>query len=148
MHLNEGKIREWARNIDYDAEKMFNKFFNDDIQLLRVKMNLEQGHYKPIPTQFFKQNTRILADMDESRELTPWTLPELQGVFVASLNELRQKMTTTQIIIDENDINSLDFIAACANLRAYIFHIIRKSSLEIKRNIFKYLFPPFFFIKH
>ena len=41
--------REWAKEIDYDAEKLFTKFFNQDIQYLLSMDKLWQKRTPPKP---------------------------------------------------------------------------------------------------
>jgi ubiquitin-like 1-activating enzyme E1 B len=52
------------------------------------------------------------------------------------LKELRAETTGGQppvLTFDKDDVDTLDFVAATANLRAIIFHIDTKSKFDIKR---------------
>lgn len=71
-----------------------------------------------------------------SRDQKVWTLRECQSVFATSLHELQQEFSKLAVddhlVWDKDDKAAMDFVAACANVRAKIFHIPQKSRFEIK----------------
>lgn len=78
------------------------------------------------------------------REQKVWTVRECQSVFATSLVELEKEFSKLAIddhlIWDKDDKAAMDFVAACANIRAKIFNIPQKSRFEIKCRF------PFFYI--
>lgn len=65
-----------------------------------------------------------------------WNLRESTNVFAISVNELQKEYSSLAIddclVWDKDDKYAMDFVAACANIRARIFHIAQKSRFEIK----------------
>lgn len=65
-----------------------------------------------------------------------------------SLNRLAQRLKELQannppgqdspaLIFDKDDVDTLDFVTATANLRAAIFHLELKSKFDVKRESIK-----------
>lgn len=71
-----------------------------------------------------------------NREQKIWTPRECQSVFATSLSELQKEFSKLAIddhlVWDKDDKAAMDFVAACANVRAKIFNIPMKSRFEIK----------------
>lgn len=65
-----------------------------------------------------------------------WNLRECTNVFAVALNELQKEYSSLAIddhlVWDKDDKYAMDFVAACANVRAHIFHIGLKSRFEVK----------------
>lgn len=71
-----------------------------------------------------------------NREQKVWTIRECQSVFATSLAELEKEFAKVAVddhlVWDKDDKAAMDFVAACANIRAKIFNIPQKSRFEIK----------------
>lgn len=50
----------------------------------------------------------------------------------SNLKNLQEKSPNNHLVWDKDDQNSMDFVAACANIRAYIFGIPQKTRFDIK----------------
>lgn len=65
-----------------------------------------------------------------------WTLRECQSMFATSLSQLQKEFVKVaandHLVWDKDDKAAMNFVAACANVRAKIFHIPQKSRFEIK----------------
>jgi len=84
------------------------------------------------------------ANMDQKI----WSLEENVVVFADSLQRLGKRVQELHaealedgdkfiLSFDKDDVDTLDFVAAAANLRSYVFGIELKSKFDIKRT-----FPP------
>lgn len=75
-----------------------------------------------------------------NREQKVWTIRECQSVFATSLVELEKEFSKLAVddhlVWDKDDKAAMDFVAACANVRAKIFNIPQKSRFEIKCKIY------------
>ncbi|TDG52680.1 hypothetical protein AWZ03_000913 [Drosophila navojoa] len=131
--------RQWAKDCNYDAGKLFNKFFNEDINYLLRMSNLWKSRKAPVPVQW----DTLLIDGAGSKgpELARqthkiWTLEECAHVFANALKELSAAFLKLEgndtLVWDKDDQPAMDFVAACANVRSHIFDIERKSRFEIK----------------
>lgn len=82
------------------------------------------------------KSTDDLQLSGSSRDQKVWSLRECQNVFATSLNELQQEFRKLaeddNLVWDKDDKAAMDFVAACANVRAMIFNIPQKSRFEIK----------------
>lgn len=158
--------REWAQETKYDAEKIFNKLFNDDIKYLLSMSDLWKNRAPPTPQQYgaFDDagNTNESNLVGSARDQNVWTIRECQSVFATSLDDLQQEFSKMAVddhlVWDKDDKAAMDFVAACANVRAKIFNIPQKSRFEIKCelsiiNMIKFFnfygfFLGFFFCSH
>ncbi|XP_058985705.1 SUMO-activating enzyme subunit 2-like [Musca domestica] len=130
--------RQWAKDNHYDAQTLFNKFFYDDIKYLLSMSNLWKTRKPPTPIKWdsllLKQDE---TDQSYSRQYHKiWSLAECAAVFADCLKKLKlnlEKMDQGDSLVwDKDDQPAMDFVAACANIRGYIFEIGRKSRFEIK----------------
>ncbi|XP_067645461.1 SUMO-activating enzyme subunit 2 [Eurosta solidaginis] len=136
--------RQWAKDSEYDAATLFNKFFFDDIKYLLSMSNLWKERKAPTPLKWdnvlVQQNeakNEILAEKDYTRFYhSVWSLAECAAVFKDCLKKLSGQFLKLDdgeaLVWDKDDQPAMDFVAACANIRAYIFEIGRKSRFEIK----------------
>lgn len=133
--------RQWAKDSNYDAETLFNKFFYDDIKYLLSMSNLWKTRKPPTPIKW----DSVLLKQDESnidqafmrQYHKTWSLAECAGVFADCLKNLKANLEKLpegddSLVWDKDDQPAMDFVAACANVRGYIFEIARKSRFEIK----------------
>lgn len=138
--------RQWAQDSKYDPEKIFNKLFYDDIKYLLSMSDLWKKRTPPTPMKYgeFDEDTTAVntTQLDSlnlsgaNRDQKVWTLRECQSVFATSLAELQKEFEKLAIddnlVWDKDDKAAMDFVAACANVRAKIFNIPLKSRFEIK----------------
>uniref|UniRef100_A0A1A9VN27 SUMO-activating enzyme subunit n=1 Tax=Glossina austeni TaxID=7395 RepID=A0A1A9VN27_GLOAU len=132
--------RQWARDNNYDPETLFNKFFNDDIKYLLSMSNLWKTRKPPRPIQW--NNVLLRQDKANCENLFMrqyhkiWSLAECAAVFEDCLKNLRTNVENLMegdfLVWDKDDQPAMDFVTACANVRAYIFEIARKSRFEVK----------------
>uniref|UniRef100_A0A1A9ZX08 SUMO-activating enzyme subunit n=1 Tax=Glossina pallidipes TaxID=7398 RepID=A0A1A9ZX08_GLOPL len=132
--------RQWARDNNYDPETLFNKFFNDDIKYLLSMSNLWKTRKPPRPIQW--NNLLLRKDKANCKHQFMrqyhkiWSLAECAAVFEDCLKNLRTNVENLVegdfLVWDKDDQSAMDFVAACANVRAYIFEIARKTRFEVK----------------
>ncbi|XP_070506314.1 SUMO-activating enzyme subunit 2-B [Chironomus tepperi] len=134
--------KQWAKNCDFLPEKLFNKFFNDDINYLLSMSNLWKNRTPPKPMKFGEHDDVIteMGDVAPSagvvRDQKVWTVSECQQVFAESVNNLKEQVLKLKeddnLVWDKDDKDAMDFVTACANIRSTIFTIPRKSRFDIK----------------
>ncbi|XP_076264949.1 ubiquitin-like activating enzyme 2 [Rhynchophorus ferrugineus] len=131
--------KQWAQDIQYDAEKLFNKFFNDDIKYLLSMENLWKKRTPPKPLSW-EQAVKVVGAKDENDEtsvravdMEVWSISKCTKVFAESISQLRNDLEgKTFLVWDKDDKPAMDFVTACANVRANIFSIQQKSRFQIK----------------
>lgn len=132
------KTKDWARDVQYDPEKLFNKFFCDDIKYLLSMSDLWKKRTPPNPLQW-NEITNNSTDCDNggiTRDQKIWTITECAKYFSEAITSLKLsalKLSEGDFLVwDKDDRDAMDFVAACANIRANIFGIPQKSCFEIK----------------
>uniref|UniRef100_A0A182P488 SUMO-activating enzyme subunit n=1 Tax=Anopheles epiroticus TaxID=199890 RepID=A0A182P488_9DIPT len=131
--------RAWAKQCEYDAEKIFNKLFYDDINYLLTMGNLWKNRNPPKPAKWDKmqegEEDAIVED-SVARDQKVLSMGQTAKVFAESLKALKEAAgklgDDDHLVWDKDDKDAMDFVAACANIRAHIFGIPRKSRFEIK----------------
>jgi ubiquitin-like 1-activating enzyme E1 B len=134
--------KQWAQNSGYLPEKLFNKFFFDDINYLLSMSNLWKTRKAPTPIKFL-DNEGVFAELADVapqagviRDQKVWTTEECQKVFADSINNLKEQAAKLgnddHLVWDKDDQDAMDFVAACANIRSNIFSIPQKSRFDIK----------------
>lgn len=134
--------KQWALNSDYMPEKLFNKFFYDDINYLLSMSNLWKTRKPPTPMKFGEHLEIIteLADVSSTagvmRDQKIWTMAECRKVFADSLSNLKEAASSLKeddhLVWDKDDQDAMDFVSACANVRSIIYSIPPKSRFDIK----------------
>lgn len=136
--------RQWAKDSNYDPEKIFNKLFHDDIKYLLSMADLWKKRTPPTPMKYGVFDDAATAEnpsnesnlTGSNREQKVWTPRECQSVFATSLDDLQKEFSKLAVddhlVWDKDDKAAMDFVAACANVRAKIFHIPQRSRFEIK----------------
>lgn len=150
--------RGWAQSCDYDPEKLFNKLFHDDIEYLLSMSNLWKTRTPPKPVKFTDAQTAAAAAAEEQpgtsggdspanqnnsdstnaslRDQRVLSLAECADALGSSLRGLRDQFKALSegdhLVWDKDDRHGMDFVSACANIRANVFHIPQKSRFEIK----------------
>ncbi|XP_075160040.1 ubiquitin-like activating enzyme 2 [Haematobia irritans] len=130
--------RQWAKDNNYNAEALFNKFFFDDIKYLLSMSNLWKTRKPPTPIKWdsvlLKQDSNDTSFVRQYHKI--WSLAECAVVFSDCLKKLKVNLEKLEegdsLVWDKDDQPAMDFVAACANIRGYIFDIMRKSRFEVK----------------
>lgn len=128
---------------------LFDKVFNADIERLRSVEDMWKSRRPPEPLKYetlLAQASDALAIKDtvlgDGQKV--WSLEESLVVFNDSLERLSKRLlqlkTTKEpsapepiITFDKDDEDTLDFVAASANIRSTIFGIDRKSRFDTKQ---------------
>lgn len=130
--------RTWAQQCGYDAEKIFNKLFYDDINYLLSMSNLWKSRTPPNPAKWdaLEEDAEVAPSDTVLRDQQVLSLTESAKVFAESIAHLKEAFEKLaegdHLVWDKDDKHAMDFVAACANIRAQVFHIARKSRFEIK----------------
>lgn len=142
------KIRESVGS-DQFPELLFDKVFKADIERLRSMEEMWKSRQPPQPLEYkqvMEQATEAAASKDAILQdgQRVWTLEESLVVFNDSLSRLSKRMLELKqahngsgpapmIEFDKDDDDTLDFVAASANIRSTVFGIERKSRFDIKQ---------------
>jgi ubiquitin-like 1-activating enzyme E1 B len=141
------RIRESMGSEDF-PRLVFNKVFKEDIERLRSMEDMWKTRRKPVALDFetLSQEALGAGSVVASKDQIVWTLAENFAVFVDSLKRLSNRLEETRantdmgnstaiLTFDKDDVDTLDFVAASANLRSYIFGIETRSKFDIKRRL-------------
>lgn len=142
--MNRVSTQKWAEDIGYDPEKIYNKLFGDDIRYLLSMSDLWKKRIPPSPLAYGDFSSDVIspatADTGSLPDQKVWNLRECTKVFAASLDELQKEYSSLAIddhlVWDKDEKPHMDFVAACANIRARIFNIGQKSRFEMKCKLF------------
>ncbi|GKZ68637.1 hypothetical protein CBS147343_7441 [Aspergillus niger] len=130
---------------DEFAQKVFEKVFQEDIDRLRGMEDMWKTRDPPEPLDFRKlqEESSNIEPVVSCNDQKVWTLAEDFVVFKDSLDRLSKRLKTLQdttksdvkpiLVFDKDDVDTLDFVAATANLRATIFKIDPKSKFDTKQ---------------
>lgn len=138
-------IREKMDSPDF-AATIFGKVFAADIDRLRSMEDMWKSR-KPPEALNYSQIYKEAVTIDNSiakNDQKVWTLAENYVVFADSLQRLAKRMLESKasvkdgeavpiLAFDKDDEDTLDFVAASANLRSLIFGIDSKSKFDIKQ---------------
>ncbi|KAL2222241.1 putative ubiquitin-like activating enzyme [Thermoascus aurantiacus ATCC 26904] len=137
-------IRESMGSPDF-AKKVFDKVFKEDIERLRGMEDMWKTRRPPEPLNYetLEEQAASVDTTISCNDQKVWTLAEDFVVFKDSLGRLSKRLQTLQettkgeikpiLTFDKDDVDTLDFVAASANLRATIFGIEPKSKFDIKQ---------------
>ncbi|BDD62250.1 hypothetical protein MAP00_007226 [Monascus purpureus] len=138
------EIRQSMGTSDF-ASKVFNKVFKDDIERLRAMEDMWKTRKPPQPLSFdeLQEQSKPIESTVSSADQKVWSQAEDFVVFKDSLDRLSKRLKTLQdvsksdiqpiLVFDKDDVDTLDFVAASANLRATIFGIEPQSKFDIKQ---------------
>ncbi|RJE23987.1 Ubiquitin-activating enzyme [Aspergillus sclerotialis] len=127
------------------ARKVFEKVFKEDIERLRGMEDMWRTRKPPEPLDFDKlqEKASSIEAMVSCNDQKTWSLAEDLVVFKDSLDRLSKRLKTLQdtaksevkpiLLFDKDDVDTLDFVTATANLRASIFGIDPKSKFDTKQ---------------
>ncbi|CAG7951839.1 unnamed protein product [Penicillium olsonii] len=127
-------------------QKVFDKVFKADIERLRSMEDMWKTRKAPelLDSVQLQEQSASIDSTISKKDQSVWSLAENFAVFKDSFNRLSQRLKALQanttsdqpspiLTFDKDDEDTLDFVAATANLRAAIFHIELNSKFEIKR---------------
>ncbi|KAF1956337.1 hypothetical protein CC80DRAFT_413523 [Byssothecium circinans] len=139
------RIRESMGSEDF-PRLVFDKVFKEDIERLLGMEEMWKGKKKPTPLDYDTLAQEALGVGSEiaKKDQLEWTPAENFAVFLNSLRRLSDRMEETRatqatgnsppiLTFDKDDDDTLDFVAASANLRSIVFGIERKSKFDIKQ---------------
>lgn len=142
------KIRESVGTEQF-PEMLFDKVFHKDIVRLRTMKDMWKSREPPKPLDYkslMAQASEAIANKDAIIKdgQRVWGPEENLVVFNDSLDRLSKRMLKLieahnvdmpkpTISFDKDDEDTLDFVAASANLRSHIFGIESKSRFDIKQ---------------
>ncbi|KAI0181640.1 hypothetical protein GGR52DRAFT_525501 [Hypoxylon sp. FL1284] len=142
------KIRESVGTEQF-PQILFDKVFNTDVTRLRSMKDMWKSRNPPTPLEYKSlkdKATDMFASKDEVVKdgQRIWSLEENLVVFYDSLDRLSKRMLNLiaarsegmpppTISFDKDDDDTLDFVAASANLRSHVFGIEAKSRFDIKQ---------------
>ncbi|XP_028140866.1 SUMO-activating enzyme subunit 2 [Diabrotica virgifera virgifera] len=137
-NIQRTSTRSWAESNDYDPEQLFNKFFQTDIEYLLKMENLWKTRKPPVPLSW--QQALSLGGTAESdaesgtaANMQVWSISKCAKVFESTVSILKKDLSGKSFLVwDKDDQPGMDFVTACANVRAHIFSIPTKSRFEIK----------------
>ncbi|KAK2746969.1 E1 ubiquitin-activating protein uba2 [Myotisia sp. PD_48] len=140
------EIRDSMTSDDF-GEKVFIKVFQDDITRLQGMEDMWKSRKPPTPLSYDSLNDEA-KEIDASicnNDQKTWSVAENFRVFQDSIKRLKSRLLDLQqatrgtddsapiLSFDKDDVDTLDFVASGANLRASIFDIETKSKFEIKQ---------------
>lgn len=129
---------------------LFDKVFNSDIERLRSVEDMWKSRKAPEPLSYESVLERAKEQQDTNKagiladDQKVWSLEENLVVFNDSLERLSTRLLELKkastdgaadptIAFDKDDIDTLDFVVASANIRSTIFDIERKSRFDTKQ---------------
>jgi ubiquitin-like 1-activating enzyme E1 B len=128
--------------------RVFEKVFKEDIERLRSMEDMWKTRRPPQALDFDVLTKEALGRGEKiaQKDQVVWTAAENFAVFVDSLRRLSNRMEETRanadignapatLTFDKDDVDTLDFVAASANLRSIIFGIETRSKFDIKRKL-------------
>lgn len=130
--------RGWAVSHRYDAEKLFMKLFNDDIHYLLSMDKLWEKRRRPVPLEWDKLPDTDIIDDGEGliQDQRPWTITQCRDIFSGAVGNLHTRLEDQpegdELVWDKDDKDCMDFVTACANIRAHIFGIPQKTRFDVK----------------
>lgn len=137
------RTRDWATQNEYNPKVVFNKLFFDDVKVLLKMTDLWAKRTAPTPLDWdsLVQNgsNETEASSDNTggiKDQKMWSLKKCRDVFEESVSKLKDRLKAKDykddLVWDKDDEDAMDFVASCANIRAHIFGISKKSRFDIK----------------
>jgi ubiquitin-like 1-activating enzyme E1 B len=139
------RIRESMGSEDF-PRLVFNKVFKEDIERLRSMEDMWKTKRAPEALDY---DTLLRESLGcglavAQQDQVVWSVSENFAVFVDSLRRLSTRLEEQRasaeagnaapiLTFDKDDVDTLDFVAASANLRSHIFGIETRSKFDIKR---------------
>ena len=127
---------------------VFEMVFKDDIERLLSMEDMWKGKRAPVALNFdhLSDESKVPAATVLQNDQGIWSIEENFAIFVDSIFRLSQRLETERaqkevgnsapiLSFDKDDVDTLDFVVASANLRAAIFGIEPRSKFDIKRKL-------------
>jgi len=130
--------RKWASECGYNTQKLFNKFFHDDIFYLLSMDKLWNKRRAPIPLEWdsLSKTENNASRNGELLDQEVWSVSKCSEVLDSSIQHLKASLSKLpkgdHLVWNKDNSAALDFVTACANIRAHIFNIDLKSRFEVK----------------
>lgn len=130
--------RAWASSHNYDAKKLFGKLFDDDIKYLLSMDKLWEKRRRPTPLNWENMPEADVIEDGEGliQDQRPWTITQCRDVMASAVASLHKRLAGLpegdDLVWDKDDKDSMDFVTACANIRAHIFGIPQKTRFDVK----------------
>ena len=129
--------RQWAMDNNYDAKLIFTKLFHDDVKYLLTMDKLWSKRRPPTPLNYDNLPTeKKEASSATIRDQIPWSVKECGDFLTESINKLASRYGKSDykdhLVWDKDDEDAMDFVAACANIRAYVYNIPQKTRFDVK----------------
>ncbi|XP_072394210.1 SUMO-activating enzyme subunit 2 [Diabrotica undecimpunctata] len=137
-NIQRTSTRSWAESNEYDPEQLFNKFFQTDIEYLLKMENLWKTRKPPVPLSWQQAlslggTTEPDGESGTATNMQVWSISKCAKVFESTVSILKKDLSNKSFLVwDKDDQPGMDFVTACANVRAHIFSIPTKSRFEIK----------------
>lgn len=116
-------------------EKLVQRVYCDDIHKALRLESLWKNRVPPAPL-LLEEFSPKLADADiEKQDTRVWSVSENLAVLQKATSRLQKRLQGGEeaISFDKDDEDTLDFVAAAANLRSHVFHIPLKTKFDIKQ---------------
>jgi ubiquitin-like 1-activating enzyme E1 B len=139
------RIREAMGSEDF-PRLLFNKVFKEDIDRLRSMEDMWKTKRPPVALDYdaLLQESLGCGKGVAQQDQVVWNTAENFAVFVDSLRRLSGRLEELRasaevgnaapiLTFDKDDVDTLDFVTASANLRSHIFGIESRSKFDIKR---------------
>jgi ubiquitin-like 1-activating enzyme E1 B len=139
------RIRDDMGSEDF-PRAVFDKVFTEDINRLRSMEDMWKTKTPPTALDFdalAKEALNVAPTIAQNDQVV-WNTAENFAVFVDSLRRLSKRLEELRadaqvgnaapvLSFDKDDVDTLDFVVASANLRSIIFGIEARSKFDIKR---------------
>ncbi|KAH8727690.1 ubiquitin-activating enzyme E1 3 [Phaeosphaeriaceae sp. PMI808] len=139
------RIRESMGSDDF-PRLVFNKVFKEDIERLRSIEDMWKSKRAPEALDYdaLLQESLCCGSRVAQQDQAVWNTAENFTVFVDSLQRLSNRLDELRarpdignaapiLAFDKDDVDTLDFVVASANLRSHIFGIEMRSKFDIKQ---------------
>ncbi|KAI4641548.1 hypothetical protein J4E93_007645 [Alternaria ventricosa] len=139
------RIRDSMGSQDF-SRLVFDKVFKEDIERLRSMEDMWKTKRAPEALDYdvlMQESLGVGAGIAQQDQVT-WNVAENFAVFVDSIKRLSTRLEETRanadvgnaapiLSFDKDDVDTLDFVVASANLRSHIFGIEMRSKFDIKQ---------------
>lgn len=125
---------------------VFNKVFKEDVERLQSMEDMWKSRKPPVSLDYdaLSQEALGVGSAIAQKDQIEWTPAENFAVFLDSLRRLSDRLEETRanadtgnsppiLSFDKDDDDTLDFVAASANLRSEVYGIPKRSKFDIKR---------------
>ncbi|USP74249.1 Ubiquitin-activating enzyme E1-like [Curvularia clavata] len=139
------RIRDSMGSQDF-PRMVFDKVFKEDIERLRSMEDMWKNRRAPEILEYDKlmQDSLGVGPAIAQQDQVVWNVAENFAVFVDSIKRLSNRLEETRanaevgnampiLSFDKDDVDTLDFVVASANLRSHIFGIEMRSKFDIKQ---------------